>query len=646
MDFLEKNLEALSAKNPALAGLVRGYAGERVNVEAARNGLPTFKFSGKLFHSSYDPAREAASLADEILSRRPDWMLLFGLGCGHIAKALLERGFRNILAYEPSMEILAGVLAGADISGLVPDVELFADMDLFMDRVRDLDGMDDLLCYSSNPYKAVFPACHADFLNRVDNAHTTSQVNIKTDIDSREAWIGNYFRNLRHLPEHAPIDALRGAFKGVPLIIAGAGPSLKKNAHLLREAKGKAVIIAAITAYKPLLGFGVAPDFVIAAEKVDLPEYFAYDVNDRETRLILGEVSHPGMFTRDVKEKFVFFNGHMALSREHAGFFGSSFFPSMGGSVTTVALDIGVMLGCSPIMFVGQDLCFGENETHAKGGVYVSQDVRYDRVKGEVVIEEDYVTLKEKARSNFKLLWLKGVDGRPVPSKYDWVTFHQWFENYMRTLRKDSPGVKVINSTEGGAYIEGMEHMPLRDALDMHLGGPIDLDERIERASSGRGADIPSLLASLVSMRNALKEMRRSAESILEEVRRIKRSVGDGSAAAEAVKRAGRIKKIEEDLFRSAEKSPFIWESLSAATHGLKAYLRESGADVRGPEVMKEIEAVSAAYRDVAEMCLRHIPTVNRAAEELRSRKSTGGRMMEATENKGDCRDGRRLSGR
>lgn len=626
MDLLEKNLKALTLKNHPLADLVRGYAGERVAVEAARNGLATFKFGGRLFHSSYDPAREASAQADEILSRKPDRVILFGLGCGHTANALLEKGFKDILAFEPSMEILAGVLAGADVSGLLSEIEVFADMGLFMDRVRDMDGMDDMLCYASSPYKAAFQECYAGFLSRIDNAHTTNQVNIKTDIDSRETWVGNYFENLKHLPEYAPIDALKGAFKGVPLIIAGAGPSLKKNAGLLREAKGRAVIMAAITAYKPLLGFGVVPDFVVAAEKVDLPEYFAYDENDMKTRLILGEVSHPGMFTREVKEKFVFFSPHMALSREHAGFFGSSFFPSMGGSVTTVALDIGVMLGCSPIVFIGQDLCFGESETHAKGGVYVSQDVRFDRERGEVVIEEDYVTLKEKARSSFKLLWLKGVDGRPVPSKYDWVTFHQWFENYMRSLRKLSPGVKVVNATEGGAYIEGMEHISLREALDSYLKGAVDLDERIAGASSGRGADMAALLISLDSMRNALKETRRSAESILEEVRRIKRSVKDGSAAPEALKRAGRIKKIEDDLFRSAEKSPFIWESLSAATHGLKVYLKEAGAEERGPEIMKEIEAVSSAYRDVAEMCLRHIPIVTRAAEELRTLRATAGK--------------------
>lgn len=629
MDMLQKNLNALERKNPALAELVRGYAGERVPVENARNGLPTFKHKGKFFHSSYDPAREAAAQAEEILARKPDWALLFGLGCGHLAEALSKRGFGNVLVYEPSMEILSGVLSATDLTGVLSGASLFADRNLFIERVRDIDGTDDLLCYASAPYKAAFPDGFADFLNKVNNAHTTNQVHIKTDIDSREQWVANYFENLRHFPDHLPIDALKGALDGVPLIIAGAGPSLKKNAHLLREAKGKAIIMAAITAYKPLLSHGVVPDFIIAAEKVDLPEYFAGSGIDTKTRLILADVSHPAMFTREVREKFVFFNPYMALSREHAGYFGSRYTPSLGGSVTTVALDIGVMLGCGPIIFIGQDLCFGEDGTHASGGVYVAQDVRMDREKGEVTIEEDYVTLKEKARSSFKLLWLKGVDGRPVASKYDWVTFHQWFENYMLHLKKSSPGIKVLNATEGGAYIEGMEHLTLREALDRHLGGEIDLDGRIASASSsGIRPDIRALLDSLDSMQKGLKEIRKSAESILVEIRRIKKSVSGGFAGPDAVKRAGKIKRMEDDLFKSAEKSPFIWESLSAATHELKEYLKDARNAEGAPDIMKEIEAIDTAYAKVSSMCARHVPVISRAAEglkeieKLRSRKA------------------------
>ena len=244
------------------------------------------------------------------------------------------------------------------------------------------------------------------------------------------------------------------------------------------------MIVAAITAYKPLLKHGVVPDFVIASEKVDLPEYFTYGEDDLKTRLILAEVANPGMFDRKVREKFVFFNPFITLSRSQAPLWGSSYFPSTGGSVTTVAFDIGVMFGCDPMVLVGQDLCFGENGTHVPGGVYIAQDVKIDREKGSVSIEEDYVTLKDRAKSSFDLLWLKGLDGRPVPSKFDWVTFHQWFENYAAALKNEGSSVRLINATEGGAWIEGMEHTTLAQVIERHVKNEVPIDFLV---SEGRG---------------------------------------------------------------------------------------------------------------------------------------------------------------
>jgi len=162
-------------------------------------------------------------------------VLLFGLGCGHLLNALLEKGFDRVLVYEPSMEILAGVLASVDLSGVLAceSVILCGDLTGFISEVRKLDGFDTLLGYAAVPYKLAFAQEFLDFNTRVNNAHITNKVCIKTDIDSRENWIENYFENIRHLPECPRIDSLRAAFKGVPMIIAGAGPSLEKNAHLL-----------------------------------------------------------------------------------------------------------------------------------------------------------------------------------------------------------------------------------------------------------------------------------------------------------------------------------------------------------------------------------------------------------------------------
>lgn len=619
MEILKANLDIIAAKNRPLAERLGLYAGESVAVERAKSGGATFRMNGMLFHSAYNPEKEAASQAGEIISKKPDWVLLFGLGAGHLLKALVDMGAKNVLVYEPSMEILTGVLATVDLSAVLAaeNVRLYGDTASFIIKMRELDGFDTLLSYSTTPYKTAFPQLLIDFTTKVNNAHTTNKVCIVTDIDSRETWVANYFENIKSLPQCRPIGSLAGAFKGVPMIIAGAGPSLQKNAHLLKEAKGKAIIVAAITAYKPLLNFGVVPDFIIASEKVDLPEYFTHGEEDRQTRLILAEVSHPGMFERDVKEKFVFFNPYINLSRAHAPLWGSSYLPSVGGSVTTAAFDMGVMFGCDPITLVGQDLCFGENSTHVPGGVYIAQDVKIDREKGSVSIEEDYVTLKDKAKSSFDLHWLKGLDGRPVPSKFDWVTFHQWFEHYVASLKKKGSTVRVINATEGGAYIEGMEHTTLRQVLDTYVKNDVQLDEIIGLAiASGNRPDLAALAASVDQMHKGLKEIGRIADAITREVSSLKREMGRGGQIA-AAKMVAKVKRLEDELFLETEKSPFIWDTLMASICELKEYLRgESAAGSQGIE--KDIEAVYQAYAKVSQASAKFIPSLRRAAYSIK----------------------------
>ena len=241
MQILKANHDLLCAKNRALANALDAYNGASVTIETSKSGQPTFRHGGRLFQSAYSPEKEAASQTAEIAAKKPDWVLLFGLGCGQLVKALIDAGMDKVLVYEPSMEVLSGVLASVDLSGVLSreNVALYSDLTSLISRVREIDGFDTLLGYATTPYKLGFSQEFAEFNTRVNNAHTTNRVCIRTDIESRENWIENYFANIERLPDCPPIDSLRGAFKGVPMIIAGAGPSLQKNAHLLREAKGQ-----------------------------------------------------------------------------------------------------------------------------------------------------------------------------------------------------------------------------------------------------------------------------------------------------------------------------------------------------------------------------------------------------------------------
>lgn len=633
MDIFEINLHAIAAKDPPLAERIRGAAAEGVTLEETRSGDRTFRYRGRYFHSRYDPWKEAGSQAKDILGRNSDWVILFGLGCGYLLRTLLREGKSKVIVYEPSVEILKGVLKGMDLSEALggEDVRVCLDVDSLVNFVRSaVEGIDDIVGYQTIPYRQAFAGELDLYMRKVRNAHTTNAVGVSTEINSFLKWNENYCSNVRVFIEYPPIDVLKDALKGVPMIIAGAGPSLKKNANLLKEAKGKSVIVSAITAYKPLLKYGVVPDFVIAAEKVDLPEYFTYGEEDGKIRLILGDVSHPEMFRRAVKGKFLYYNAFNRLSFEQARFWGTDYFPSSGGSVTTSAFDMGFMFGCDPIIFVGQDLAYGDDgRTHAPGGVYIEQNTRFDDAAGKASIEESYVsremTVKE-GKSTVDLLWLKGLDGKPVASRFDWVTFHQWFEKRMQDVRGEGYTQKVINATEGGAYIEGMEHMTLKDALSRHLGGDVPLEEIISSRESSRPlADVESARSSFKKMASGFRAIYRLSLEIVRETETLSGHFARMGMSAELLKNVRRIRRLEERLFERTRDAVFIWALLSAHTYRLKEFLREGGGGGAADKFGRDVEMTAATYRKVAETCKAFLPFLSGALKALEDAAPAGG---------------------
>lgn len=628
-ELLSKNLAAVRATDPELAErLKETEPSPEVEIEETKTGDVTLRYRKRYFHSRYDPWKEAERHFSEIGKKDADWVVLFGVGCGYLLRKIAADGEKKVLAFEPDPAMLRAVLSAVDLSDVLArdNVFLCADLPAASYIVRDrVDGMDTLVGYQTGPYRQAFPERLVEFTRKIDNAHTTTKVAIKTDIDSRPQWVENYLDNLEHFAECPPVDVLRDRFRGLPMVIVGAGPSLKKNAHLLKKIKGRAVIVAAITAYKAVLDYGVVPDFLISAEKIDLPHYFTGTDVDKDVRLILGDVSHPGLFNRETGRKFVFYNAYISLSTAQAKLWGSDYFASIGGSVTTAALDMGIMFGCPQVIFIGQDLAYGDGESHAGGGVYEAGNTTIDARRGVAVVDLKYAIAEEKQVQEHRILWLKGLNGKPVPSKFDWVTFHQWFENYMEFVKKEKIQVEVINATEGGAWIEGMEHMTLAEAVERHVGDGADIDGIIEKAVAERApVDVEGLENSFKEITSRLRYIKKLAGRIVKEARRMKKVVRSQGLTGELRSSIERIKKTEDAIFDEMGENGFIAEYLSPYRYRLEEFLRDEKDDGSPEFFKKNLDFTMETYRNFLEMCSNLTPLFERA-----------GGMMEGLRKKG-----------
>ena len=92
----------------------------------------------------------------------------------------------------------------------------------------------------------------------------------RANLEARKRFAGPYLlntlRNLTVISRAGDVASLSDRFRGLPAIVAGAGPSLDANLKDLRDVVDRAVLISTDTALRPLLSAGLDPQFVVAVD--------------------------------------------------------------------------------------------------------------------------------------------------------------------------------------------------------------------------------------------------------------------------------------------------------------------------------------------------------------------------------------------
>ncbi len=275
------------------------------------------------------------------------------------------------------------------------------------------------------------------------------EVKSATLLRFNDLWKQNFLANEKVLRTNPGVSALKHKFKGMPAIVIGAGPSLDKNIHILRQAADKAVLLASDAALKPLLKHGVSPSLVVCLDPQDDITKFLTGVSHRGMTLIAPSIVHPRVL--DLwEENVVFFNKfapdiplltEIKNKMDHLGCL------TPGGSVLSVAYDLAFQSGASPIIFIGQDLSYPRSKTHSR-----------DSENAEEALEP---TL-EKQREN--IVYETDMNGRSLPTLKSMSVSKHWFNWAFTTWKRDEP-LEIINCSEAGILTDHCRLMPLGEAI-------------------------------------------------------------------------------------------------------------------------------------------------------------------------------------
>lgn len=385
-------------------------------------------------------------------------LFIYGLGNGVLLKGILEnKTHKTIIVFEPEIEIIYIIFHLFDFSEhlfssrlVVAQSELFSPTHYYA-----ISQMSDVLSharvynlYINSPF---YDTYHAD-ISRINENIASVFMHCLKEIgnDSTDALIG-INHTTAHIPDMLESIPLKNIInqrtkKTKTAIIVSTGPSLNKQLELLKQVQNHATIISVDSSYPILKSHDIKPDYVTSIERVEwTAEFFnsAPSEFDNDIIFVVATLTHP------ITIKYLKGRNTAYILRPlpyEYGFKDNDFgYIARGQSAAHLSFDIAMVLEHERIIFIGQDLAYGEGRSsHAKGHVLPGND---DKNK----------------ESKYTIAY--GGEGMAETMEV-WNLFREFFEHIIAITQSKKQNLLIYNCTEGGARIAGTIEKPFKAVLE------------------------------------------------------------------------------------------------------------------------------------------------------------------------------------
>lgn len=442
----------------------------KVEILDGKNELPTLQLEheGKniFIHSKYDPVREAAQLLERNKEQieNHQHILFYGVGLGYHVQAFIEQYPEKLVStYEPIVEVATACATAANqtkfdqgqLRHLFVEQEP-TDVETHLQTLSTHLTQKVLLIILPS-YERFLKEEILQFLVKFKEIVEEKKQNMGTNIFFSKRWTVNALMNLpstfenpNFLLEHAE------TFRDKPVLLVAAGPSLSEEMDNLRLIKGQglAYILAVGSANKALIAQGIHPDAVFTYD----PQAHNYTVfqpimDEKITTIPMIYGTSVGFETIQMYPgpKFHFVTGQDTITQQ----FHRTELPVINDaySIAIVTMEILYQLQVKNIILVGQNFAF-------KNDLFYSKEIqRYDKDKREI----SDASVQEKDRED--AFYVKDVYGNDILTTKSFDSMRKSMVRYIA----QNPEVPVINTTRGGAKIEGAIFAPLSEVMQEQL---------------------------------------------------------------------------------------------------------------------------------------------------------------------------------
>jgi len=424
-----------------------------------------------MIHSSYDPIREAERL---IKSHAEDLkagthVLFYGAGLGyHIEK--FHELYPNLTysIYEPLPEVLFKVSSEIKLERFICEKM----KGFYLDRhdQETEEYLQEFQTENRNIHLIVLPSYEniakekkERFLEKIKVVILNRRSSLYTTANFQSRWIINSIVNFKKVLQTPNMicDLDSSEFQGKPAVIVSAGPSLAEDIEYIRYIKEKqlAYVFSVGSAVNTLLSYNIRPDAVFTYD----PGEQNHLVFDKMVKQNINDI--PMIFGSSVGyETLDCYKGpkvHFITSQDRTSLYLLEDQLDIENDLILDSPSIAVMtfqilnkLGASPIIFAGQNLGYLYDRLYSKG-------IEYEHISSEIDRDElanALVTLD--------------VYGNEIKTNIGFNYMRESIESFAKASKKGT----FINTTKGGAAIEGIPFKPITEVIEEILKRPVGIN--------------------------------------------------------------------------------------------------------------------------------------------------------------------------
>lgn len=417
-------------------------AGVRYFLEETQTGELTLRIQkdnrNYYMHSNSDSTTEAELFADTYTDMESEAYYILGFGkyfhIGAVARKSLYA--KPVHVYEPDIHVL---MINMVAENYVPQMQNW----LHIHYDPQLRQLSDEISRNPKGFMIHYPSISNIEDGNIRNSFEKFFIVESAGRNQESLLMINYQMNIRlfhdqkELYKIHPVDEILPTMKGKDVFIIAAGPSLDRNIEQLRQRDDKTYILATGTVFYKLMKMGIRPDAVIITDANDRVIWQIREHEADSVPMILLSTANREFIKKYQGPKYLIFQEGFEPAEAEAQKGGYHLFQT-GGSVSTTALDVAISAKAKRIIFLGLDLAFTDNLAHASDTSGLIASDKKD------------------------LIPIKGFYNDTVLADHKFILYREWIE---RRIKEKSDDIEIINATEGGCYIEGMQHKLLKEIL-------------------------------------------------------------------------------------------------------------------------------------------------------------------------------------